>query len=351
MPREATALIVLSLSLVCRADEPKYFLETTDVQKVVAKLPYGVTCPKLKATDWAVVAPQLPELPGQTKVKSTIVAVPPGPASQVFKDRSPLGRPLLELRIPAKTPELKMEMNVLVTYEATLRSRVLTELEPDPLAPATKAPKVDELSPADRKKALAVTAKLDFETPVFKKWLADEKLVRDSKETDIAFARRAFDALLAVKFALTAPMDRKASSVALAKKTDDSGMSNLFVAVLRANKVPARGLFGRWTEPAVKGKNYQWGTVSEFYADGVGWVPVDASRAVRRYGAPGGTGYFGHGDGDFLAFHVDPDLTVDVPGHGVKTFEMLQTPAWFAHGEGSADGVQFREDWTIEKLP
>ena len=346
MFRIVAVLIVSSLPFACRADEPKYFLETKDVQKVVAKLPFGVTCPKLKATDWEIVIAQLPELPGQTKVKSTLVAVPPGPTAVALKDRSALGRPLLALKVPAKTPELKTAINVLVTYEATLRSRVLTELEPD-----MKAPKVVALSAGDRKKALAATAKLDFETPVFKKWLADQKLIREPKETDIDFARRTFEALRDVKFTLAANMDRKASSVALAKKSDDSGMAILYVAVLRANKIPARVLFGRLTLSAIKGKNYQWQTSSEFYADGVGWVPVDASRAFRRNGAIGGAGYFGHGDGDFVTFHVDPDITVDVPANGVKTLETLQTAGWYVRGEGTGDGIQFREDWTIEKLP
>jgi Transglutaminase-like superfamily len=351
MPRAIATLILLSLPVLGRADEPKYFLETKDVQKVVAKLPYGVTCPKIQATEWAVVMPQLPELPGQTKVKTTLAAVPPGPTAVLLKDRNALARPMLALRIPAKTPELKTSMNVLVTYEATLRSRALTKLDPNSLDLNIEVPKVVELSAADRKKALAATTKLDFETPVFKKWLTDQKLIREPKETDIDFARRSFEALKDVKFILGAQLDRKASAVALAKKSDDSGMANLYVAVLRANKVPARILYGRWTEPAVKAKNYQWHTSSEFYADGVGWVPVDPSRAIRRYGEVGGAGYFGHDGGDFLVFHVDPDIMVDVPGQGVKTLEIMQLPAWFARGEGSGEGVQFREDWTIEKLP
>ena len=346
MFRIVPALIVLSIPLACRADEPKYFLETADAQKVVAKLPFGVTCPKKKATEWIVVIPQLPELPGQTKVKATLVAVPPGGAATVVKERGMLGRSVLALKIPAKTPELKTTINVLVTYEATIRSRVLSELEP-----GMKAPKVIELTAGDRKKALAATASYDFESAVFRKWLADEKLLREPKEADIAFARRTFETLRGeVKFFLAAQMDRKATSVAMAKKSDDTGMSNLFVAVMRANKIPARGLFGRWTSPAIKGRFFQWQTVSEFYADGVGWVPVDVSNGARRESSAGFP-EFGHDAGQFLAFHIDQDIAADVPSNGVKTLETLQTPNWFVRGDGSGDGVQFREDWTIEKLP
>jgi hypothetical protein len=344
--RIVATLIVLSIPFVSRAGEPKYFLETKDAQKVVAKLPYGVTCPKMKATEWTVVIAQLPELPGQTKVKSTLVAVPPGGKAIVLKERGTLGRSMLALKIPAKTPELKTTINVLITYEATLHARVLTELEP-----GMKAPKVVALSAGDRKKALAATTKYDFETALFKKWLADEKLLREPKESDIDFARRTYETLRGtVKFFLAAKMDRKASDVALAKKSDDTGMSNLFVAVMRANKVPARGLFGRWTTPAIKGRYLQWQTVSEFYADGVGWVPVDVSNGARRESSAGFP-EFGHDAGQFLTFHVDQDIPVDVPGSGVKTLETLQSPNWFVRGDGTGDGIQFREDWTIEKLP
>ena len=39
--------------------------------------------------------------------------------------------------------------------------------------------------------------------------------------------------------------------------------------------------------------------MAEFFADGVGWVPVDPSL-----------GHFGGDAGNFLTFHVDPDVTL-----------------------------------------
>src|SRR3954451_8657068 len=95
--------ILLAAAVLGRADEPpKWFLESKETEKVVAKLPYGVTCPKMKASDWVLVVPQLPELPGQTKVKSSIVSVPAGSTGVVVKERGTLGRNLLVLRVPAK---------------------------------------------------------------------------------------------------------------------------------------------------------------------------------------------------------------------------------------------------------
>ena len=74
------------------------------------------------------------------------------------------------------------------------------------------------------------------------------------------------------------------------------------------------------------------------------------SNGVRRESSAGFPD-FGHDAGQFIVFHIDQDIQVDVPGNGQKTFETLQTPNWFVHGDGSGDGVQFRDDWAIEKLP
>ena len=75
MSRIVPTLIVLSIPFLCQADEPKYFLEIKDAQKVVARLPYGITCPKMKATEWTIVAAQLPlEAPGVEEARAEEVA-------------------------------------------------------------------------------------------------------------------------------------------------------------------------------------------------------------------------------------------------------------------------------------
>jgi hypothetical protein len=354
MPRVLVSFALLLAFSVAAADEPIYVLETKDAEHVIAKYPYSVTCPKMKATDWIVLFPQLPELPGQTKVKSTLATVPPSINPAILKERGPLGRTVLALRIQARAPELKTTMNVLLTYEATLRSRALVKLES-----GGTLPKVPDLSPAERKKALAATARYDFETPAFKKWLEAEKLRREEKESDVDFARRAFLALRGkMSFFYTPTMDRKPSAIIVTKKSDDAGLSNLFVAVMRANKIPAHGLFGRFAESATKGIKgigdgmyYQWQVKSEFFADGVGWVPVDLGSAKIRDESKEGLTFFGRDPGHFLTFHVDQDLTVEVPLMGIKTLENMQSANWFVRGEGSAEAPQFRHDWKVEKLP
>jgi hypothetical protein len=71
-------------------------------------------------------------------------------------------------------------------------------------------------------------------------------------------------------------------------------INNLFVAVLRGNQIPARCLTGVWLwsndgnwtaqgiqRGATEGETLSWDfqkhTVSEFFVDGIGWVPADAT--------------------------------------------------------------------------
>src|SRR4051794_35197918 len=135
-------------------------------------------------------------------------------------------------------------------------------------------------------------------------------------------------------------MDRKASAAAQMRKSDDTGLANVFTSVLRANKIPARNLVGRWAEPATKGIKgvgngmyYQWQVRSEFFADGIGWVPVDLGSAKMRDESKEGLVYFGHDAGHFLTSHVDQDFTVDVPLMGPRTLEGFQAVNWFVRGE------------------
>jgi transglutaminase-like putative cysteine protease len=150
-------------------------------------------------------------------------------------------------------------------------------------------------------------------------------------------------------------MDRHASAVCASGKSDCGGMSNLFVAVMRASQVPARGLFGRWATSAKKGEKvgeidyYQWHVMAEFFADGVGWVPVDVSSSVLHDRSKSGLRCFGNDRGEFLTFHVDPDFDVDTGAFGVNHVGSLQSPAWWVTGNGTVDGWKANEDWQIVK--
>ncbi|QDU23062.1 transglutaminase-like domain-containing protein [Urbifossiella limnaea] len=328
------------------AAPPRYAVEAKDARRVTAVLTYHVSCPELKAKEWYVFAAAAPELPGQANVKTTL-----SPAGTTAKDRSPLARGLATARVPASTAELKTTLPIRVTYEATLRARTLVEL------PAAAAPpKVEPLSAAERKLYLAEHGDINFAHDTFQKWLRDEGLVR-AKEDDIAFARAAFLRVRdTMKYAYAADLDRRASAVCAAGTSDCGGLAALYAAVLRANGIPARTLYGRWATSAAQDAKlsgvayYQWHVKAEFYAAGVGWVPADPGAAVEHDRTPDGLRYFGTDAGDFLTLHVESALGVEAGPFGAQTIANLQTPAWWVSGGGRAEPRRATEGWTVETV-
>jgi len=327
------------------AAPPRYAVEAKDTRRVTAVLTYHVVCPELKAKEWFVFAAAAPELPGQTKTKTTL-----SPNGTPATERGPAGRGLVVARVPASTADLKTALAVRATYEATLRSRTLVEL---PAGAA--APNVEPLPAEERKRYLADGGDINFKHEAFQKWLRDERLVRDT-EDDIAFARAALRRVRdRMKYEYASEMDRRASAVCGAGKSDCGGLAALYVAALRANGVPARTLYGRWArsaEPAEKLNGvayYQWHVRAEFFAAGVGWVPVDPGAAVESDRSPDAARFFGADAGDFLTFHVDGALAVEAGPFGAQSVANLQTPAWWVSGTGRATPSRATEGWTVER--
>jgi hypothetical protein len=193
----------------------------------------------------------------------------------------------------------------------------------------------------------------DFKVKAFQDWLDKTKLRRGAEESDMSFARRVF---LHLKHNLSYEhrddMDYRASAVCRAAKTDCSGMSNLFVAALRAGGVPARAVAGRHAEsekPSAQPGSLlgsQRHVRAEFFARGVGWVPVEVNNAVvddRR----GDCAYFGNDAGDFVVLHVDTDLVVESYVAGRAPLPSLQGCCWWRRG-GTGKGDQVQEHWTVK---
>jgi hypothetical protein len=120
------------------------------------------------------------------------------------------------------------------------------------------------------------------------------------------------------------------------KRGDSAAINKVYVATLRANDIPARMLYGRFTQSKQKGQTFGWigadtgveyeqqHTYCQFYMDGVGWIPVDLSMYVRNKNPNFNEqvpetilGGFGVYSGNFVTFGVDRGL-VDVPVYGPR---------------------------------
>jgi transglutaminase-like putative cysteine protease len=181
--------------------------------------------------------------------------------------------------------------------------------------------------------------------------------MREDDETDIDFARRVFSTIKAnFKYDYRAEMDRRASVVCEDKQSDCGGLSVLFVSTLRANNIPARVLVGRWavsSKPgqAISGVGYhQTHVKAEFFADDIGWVPVDMSSAILHDARGDGTQFFGRDRGDFLTMHIDPEVVINTIHFGRKQTPWLQGVTFWVTGQGNLEKLTTQETWVVRQI-
>jgi len=119
----------------------------------------------------------------------------------------------------------------------------------------------------------------------------------------------------------------------------------LYVAILRANGIPARTLWGRWAKTQ-EGDYGQFHVKSEFFDKTIGWVPVDVTGAMTSKNTDKDD-FFGRDEGDFITMHVDTDLNFNSIHFGKKDLGWRQGAAFWVKGAGTLDGHTFTETWTV----
>lgn len=341
--------MLLCLVLLAADPPPAYGMLTQPAQRVACTLTIKIDAPELRTNEWVLLAARPPELPGQTNIVAGL-----SPLGKVVKDLSELKRPAFLARAPVTNSAQRQSQEVKLTAQATLHSRVLVEGEA-----AKKLAPAPPLSPEARRLALGTNTIVDHEDARFRAWLDAQELRRRDGENDVEFGKRLFLHLRErCEYEYKKSMDRSVSSVCKACKSDCGGLSALFVAALRANGVPARVLIGRWATSSrsnakLEGLDYyQTHVKAEFFAEGVGWIPVDLALAISERGkeAPP-LRCFGRDPGDFLVFHVDHDMKLDSVHFGVKTIDGLQGVAYYAPGPGTFAGASTVEKWEVRRQP
>jgi transglutaminase-like putative cysteine protease len=275
----------------------KYEVTAKPSRRVKAVLTTDYVLPNADVAEWYVYAPQAPTLPSQNAVQTTF-----RPEGKAAKELSPLERPVLLSRVTGRPKEL----HTTLTIEATLYARRLR-----PVAPWKDAPSVKDLDPEEVTAYTRASESADYESKAIQEWMDHEKLRRQDGEGDVAFARRVFCAIRSQFKYKYPPPSLRASAVCTNGLSDCGGLSCLFVTTLRANRVPARLLQGRWAlseEPG--GSPGQTHVKSEFFARGVGWVPVDMSAGVTDQAGPD-FAHFGDDPGDHVVMSYGKDYVLD----------------------------------------
>ncbi len=335
------------LCLLLAEPGPEYVLKVEPATRISAVLESSAENAQLEASEWILYAAKPPVLPCQTDISASLE-----PSGRATVERGPLRRPLLWTRLPVKGRKHKSGIDVTVKYRATLHSRRLVERRPS--APPADVP---PLSAKQRRDALAKTRLIDYATAPFPQWLEVNKLDRRDDEGTVDYARRIFLTIKRnFKYEYRSKMDRHASVVCRQRKSDCGGLCAVFVAVMRANDVPARLLAGRWAKSSRTGHDldgvpyFQTHVKAEFFAEGVGWVPVDLACAINRQWF-GELRHFGNDPGDFLVMHVDDHVMLNTIHFGRKSLAFLQGIAYWVVASEPAGGLEIQQRWQVRKLP
>jgi transglutaminase-like putative cysteine protease len=82
---------------------------------------------------------------------------------------------------------------------------------------------------------------------------------------------------------------------------------------------------------------------AEFFAEGIGWVPVDISSAITQHDV---SASFGRDNGDFIVMNFDYLTFDDVP----RTFQIVQCPWVLGKYHGSWEGWTDTRDIKVATL-
>jgi len=264
------AVVLFSLQLVSAVETAGWHLEYGPVETVSFTTATHLYAPQGNISEYVVFAAIPPDFGHQHPGPSALLVNGRTFAADRISEKSPCHGQLFYARVPAINLADHTNIAVTVRYQVTLVGRHLK--------PGSPAKPVAQLRPEEREVALRANAGLDFKTPKFGEWLDKNGLRRRADETAILFGRRACD-FAGHHLKWVWPPERAKLSVACWFTTGDCGsFSQLFVGIMRANGIPARSMVGGWVSPGkgpIKGQGH---VKSEFYADGVGWVPVDANN-------------------------------------------------------------------------
>jgi hypothetical protein len=335
-------VFLLTLCTAPLSAQPKYVVVKKDEATISATATFTFDYPRFRVSEWVLFAADAPNHDGQREMKSTLL-----PGGKAAKEAGEPNRSLLRARVSVTGLENRQELTVSLNYAGTLVKRAL-RLRKDGEA----VPTIRPLTEAERKQFTAATKVLDFQEPAFKKW-ADK--LPDTADP-LEYARAAFDLVRkSAEYEFRPVAVKTASQLCVKPKTDCGGIATLFVAAMRNKGIPARLLLGRWaiseagTNKLGDTSYFQWHVTTEFYADGIGWIPVDVAQAVTAKNEAQAVDWFGNDFGNFITFHIDMHLKVDTALFGTKVVSDLQNVHLFVKGEGELGGLSVKQKWEIQK--
>lgn len=312
-------------------------LENFDERSSDDELALSYRAPNYLAKGWKLFFPSPPSSLRQRCLASSLFLDGSSVPGVSESELSPEHRIVLVVQTPDDDEAFSRQVSARAKYRMLTYARRLVAGPPDSA--------VTDLSKEWHQRYLAPSATIDFQDAKFVSWLNENGLHRAAAERDVDFAWRAF--LLVRKkysYKFLPSQNRQASNICSAGASDCGGLSNLLVSTFRANNIPARTLVGRWLKSGTNGE--QCHVKSEFFANDIGWVPVEMSAAIEDKRSDAQQ-YFGQISSDFITFHCDPDMEVDSVWFGQKSIDLLQSPVFWTSGSGDLNDGDSRTTWTV----
>lgn len=321
MPRLVSACLFAWLGVLCNVlsgfqagstalpEDGQFHLERGKPRHVIGVLSETFSHEKWRSVPrLEFLAPELPDLARQEAVATRLyVTGRAETGAEPFQEAGPDKRIFVRLKFKKDWLDPKNPTEIVLEYEAKLYPQTLRAGPPPHPVP--------DLTPEEKRRYLRSSHTMDFDDRKFRRWLVQTSLRKEEGEGVFAFSHRTFRYLVdhCRSGGNTEGYDsRRPSVVSQTLSSDCGGLSLLFVAVMRANGVPARSLFGRWANTQTDDYG-QFHVVSEFFVPGSGWVPVEVINTIGVK-PENPDAFFGNDGGGFLAFHMDTDLE-PVPGY------------------------------------
>jgi hypothetical protein len=339
----AFATAVGTASSLC-AQQDQFHIKATRVRRVKGNLVARITYRPVNPNElrWCLLIADAPELDRQSDVRTYGIRVAELPEikPELLRDTTSNPRPFYRIVIPAGSEgglRTAQALTVSVTYEATLYARSLVR-GASKTAPAP-------LTEPERKAYLEPRNSVNFRDPSFQAWLDHAGLRRKDRETDLEFAFRAFKYVREHVPETGAPGLRATEVCASTKGSSCGGCAILFCAILRTNGIPARSVWGRPASSRRRPDQIMWHVKAEFYAAGIGWVPADPGAGRGRQIPP--EALFGKDAGDFITFHIDPDIQLPDGFGGTTDVLSAQSIQTLWQGSGGMNDWKWVDHWTV----
>ncbi len=278
-----------------------YYIVYDSPKQITAKETYTFDYPNYDISDFQLFLAKAPSMPYRQKLTTTLNLDGYGPVQYEQVEPGPLKRSMLYVRLFPNPPIRQLKLDI--GYQGTLYPYHFKK---------GNCPYADvNLSDDVRDAYLSQDRELTFGDPRFHNWLQQNQLVIREKEDPVEFGYRVYGFVANhINYGQGGGTNTVTNLLNPGVVRDCGGYATLFVAIMRANRIPATILCGRLASSGDPNKPYdQMHVMAQFWAEHRGWCPIG-------FFDRNDDSTFGRFKGDFIVTHVGIDIGYLLRGFG-----------------------------------